>query len=47
MPCWRARGAQRMFNHPQDGTVRYEQITLLPATHPDHKLVMLLPALPD
>jgi transcriptional regulator with XRE-family HTH domain len=40
-------GGTRMFNHPQDGTVRYEQITLMPATHPDHKLVMLLPALPD
>ena len=36
-------GGTRMFNHPLDGTVRYEQITLIPATHPDHKLVLLLP----
>jgi transcriptional regulator with XRE-family HTH domain len=36
-------GGTRVFNHPQDGTLRYEQITLVPAAHPDHKLVMLLP----
>ncbi len=40
-------GGTRMFNHPRDGTLRYEQITLLPATHPDHKLVMLMPTQPD
>lgn len=36
-------GGLRVFNHPQDGTLRYEQLTLLPAAHPDHKLVVLLP----
>jgi len=36
-------GGLRVFNHPQDGTVRYEQVTLLPAAHPGHKFVMLLP----
>lgn len=36
-------GGLRMFNHPEDGALRYEQITLIPAVHPDHKLVMLLP----
>ncbi|MEJ1977223.1 MAG: hypothetical protein WDN49_15080 [Acetobacteraceae bacterium] len=36
-------GGARMFNHPQDGVLQYEQITLVPATYPDHKLVMLLP----
>ncbi len=36
-------GGARRFNHPQDGTLHYEQITLVPAAHPDHKLVMLLP----
>lgn len=36
-------GGLRLFNHPEDGLLRYEQITLVPAVHPDHKLVMLLP----
>jgi transcriptional regulator with XRE-family HTH domain len=36
-------GGERVFNHPTDGTVRYEQMTLVPATHPDHKVVVLLP----
>jgi transcriptional regulator with XRE-family HTH domain len=36
-------GGARRFNHPQDGTLHYQQITLIPAAHPDHKLVMLLP----
>jgi transcriptional regulator with XRE-family HTH domain len=35
-------GGARAFNHPRDGVLRYEQITLVPAAHPDHKLVMLL-----
>jgi transcriptional regulator with XRE-family HTH domain len=35
-------GGTRMFEHPRDGVLRYRQITLVPATHPDHKLVMLL-----
>ncbi|WP_158927256.1 helix-turn-helix transcriptional regulator [Acidisphaera sp. S103] len=37
-------GGERVFNHPLDGTVRYQQVTLMPARRPDHKLVMLLPA---
>lgn len=36
-------GGERVFNHPVDGRLRYQQVTLLPAAHPDHKLVMLLP----
>lgn len=36
-------GGTRLFNHPQDGRLRYEQLTLVPAAHPDLKLVMLLP----
>jgi len=36
-------GGTRVFNHPRDGTLRYEQITLIPAAHADRKLVMLLP----
>ena len=35
-------GGTRLFNHPTDGRLRYEQITLVPAAQPDHKLVMLL-----
>jgi hypothetical protein len=33
----------RKFHHPLDGTLLYEQITLIPATHPGYKLVLLLP----
>jgi hypothetical protein len=36
-------GGQRVFNHPLDGMVRYQQVTLVPALHIDHKIVMLLP----
>ena len=36
-------GGTRLFNHPRDGILRYEQITLVPAAHPGWKLVMLLP----
>ena len=39
-------GGARTFNHPQDGLIRYEQVTLLPATHPGIKLVVLLPPRP-
>ena len=35
-------GGERVFNHPLDGMVRYQQVTLVPARHPDHKVVMLL-----
>jgi transcriptional regulator with XRE-family HTH domain len=36
-------GGERVFNHPLDGMVRYEQVTLLPASHRGHKMVILLP----
>jgi transcriptional regulator with XRE-family HTH domain len=36
-------GGARLFNHPQDGLLRYEQVTLIPPAHPDIKVVMLLP----
>ncbi|MBV8651623.1 MAG: helix-turn-helix domain-containing protein [Alphaproteobacteria bacterium] len=36
-------GGARRFNHPQDGSLHYEQMTFVPTAHPDHKLVMLLP----
>ena len=37
-------GGARRFRHPDDGILDYEQITLVPAAHPDHKIVMLLPS---
>lgn len=36
-------GGERRFTHPQDGALVFDQVTLIPAAHPDHKLVMLLP----
>jgi len=39
-------GGERVFNHPRDGTLRYRQVTLVPAAHADHKMVMLLPKEP-
>lgn len=36
-------GGLRTFNHPADGALRYEQVTLVPAAYPDNKLVILLP----
>ena len=39
-------GGTRAFNHPQDGVLRYEQVTFAPAAHPGHKLVVLLPKEP-
>lgn len=36
-------GGARRFNHPRDGKLLREQVTLIPAAHPDHKLVILLP----
>jgi transcriptional regulator with XRE-family HTH domain len=36
-------GGARIFNHPKDGTLRYEQVTLIPAAHPGHKFVALIP----
>ena len=40
-------GGTRRFNHPRDGVLQYQQITLVPATHADHKLVMLLPTVAE
>jgi transcriptional regulator with XRE-family HTH domain len=37
-------GGERLFNHPETGLLRFEQVTLTPATHRDHKLVILLAA---
>lgn len=36
-------GGLRLFDHPDHGLVRAEQMTFSPVGHPDHKLVMLLP----
>jgi transcriptional regulator with XRE-family HTH domain len=35
-------GGAREFNHPRDGMLRYQQITLIPAARPGLKLVMLV-----
>lgn len=35
-------GGAREFNHPDEGVLRFEQITFVPAAHPTYKLVMLL-----
>lgn len=36
-------GGTRRFNHPEDGALIYEQLTLIRPGHPEHKLVLLLP----
>jgi transcriptional regulator with XRE-family HTH domain len=36
-------GGERIFDHPTEGVVRYEQIALLLANRPDLKLIMLSP----
>ncbi|GBQ35286.1 helix-turn-helix domain-containing protein [Gluconacetobacter azotocaptans] len=36
-------GGPRRFMHPQDGLLVHDQITLIPAGHPDYKLVVLPP----
>ena len=36
-------GGLRRFRHPSDGLLAYEQITLVPASHPEHRIVVLLP----
>jgi len=35
-------GGARAFNHPRDGALSYEQVTLTPGGRPDYKLVVLL-----
>jgi MmyB-like transcription regulator ligand binding domain len=40
-------GGVRTFDHPLDGFVRYEQITLHLANRPELKLVMLSPLAAD
>lgn len=48
--CWNRHsvlareGGRRTFEHPQQGIVSYEQVTLVPACSADHKLVLLLSA---
>ncbi|KAF2991648.1 helix-turn-helix transcriptional regulator [Methylocystis sp. MJC1] len=37
-------GGLRVFNHPQDGRVLFEQHSFTPSDAPSHKLVLLLPA---
>lgn len=36
-------GGRRAFDHPRLGRVMYTQVTLVPASHTDFKLVLLLP----
>jgi transcriptional regulator with XRE-family HTH domain len=36
-------GGTRVFSHKPGSTLSYAQVTLVPAAHPDHKFVMLLP----
>ena len=40
-------GGTRLFRHPEDGLLRYEQITLVPTPFPEHRVVMLLPSPKD
>lgn len=40
-------GGLRTFSHPDDGFLRYEQVTFMLARHPDIKLVLLTPASDD
>ena len=50
--CWdahgvlRREGGERTFNHPSDGFLRYQQVSLTIATWPDFRLTMLLPQNP-
>jgi transcriptional regulator with XRE-family HTH domain len=37
-------GGERTFDHPEDGFLRYEQITFTLANRPEFKLVLLAPA---
>jgi transcriptional regulator with XRE-family HTH domain len=39
-------GGERTFAHPQDGFLRYEQVTFELAGHPDVKLTVLVPERP-
>ncbi|OYV37940.1 MAG: XRE family transcriptional regulator [Thiomonas sp. 20-64-5] len=39
-------GGERGFQHPRQGRLVYEQLTLRAALHPEYKLVMLLPLNP-
>lgn len=46
--CWdnqgvlAREGGTREFNHPDEGALRYEQVTLIPAARSGYKLVMLI-----
>jgi len=37
-------GGLRVFDHPADGRLAFDQHTFTPAERPDHKLVLLIPA---
>jgi transcriptional regulator with XRE-family HTH domain len=37
-------GGRRVFSHPSDGALAFDQHTFAPADRPDHKLVLLVPA---
>lgn len=37
-------GGLRLFRHPEDGTLRFNQYSFAPSERPDHKLVILAPA---
>lgn len=37
-------GGRRMFNHPKDGMLAFDQYTYSPADRADYKVVMLMPA---
>ncbi|MEQ8345294.1 MAG: helix-turn-helix transcriptional regulator [Sneathiellaceae bacterium] len=41
------QGGRRLFDHPQDGPLAYEQVSFNLAQQPDLKLTMLVPAAPD
>jgi len=35
-------GGRRAFRHPVDGSLAYEQVALIPASRPAHRLIMLM-----
>jgi transcriptional regulator with XRE-family HTH domain len=39
-------GGERIFHHPMDAELKYRQLTLQPVGAPEHKLVVLLEAIP-
>ena len=39
-------GGERIFDHPRQGRLSYEQVAFALANRPDFKLVMLVPEAP-